>query len=424
MTIGIWTIGGLLALVGAVCFAELTTRFPNQVGGDYVYLKAAYGKPVAFMFAWTAFWIIRPGNICIMALVFAEYFGKAAEGLIGEQSIWVAVAVIAILSGVNLSGIRPGIRTQNTLTIAKLAGIACVIAVPVLPEWFGTTAAALPVSPETAASSHAPGSLMLGIVFVMFTMSGWNDLALVAGEIKRPEVNLHRALVCATATVTLIYLIFNIALYTGLGYQGMSESSTVATDLVLSTANRLGDSPLADFLRRFGYRLVAALVCVSCLGAINGMIITSPRIYYSVGLDFRAFAFLAKWDRQRGVPWQAVLVQSAVTIVLILVTLGRPNGVEEVVTATTPFFYSFFACSVFTIFIFRWREMHTDNKKIQHVPLYPLPPIVFLGVCAMICYSSVNYIVYRQLLTLTLVLGGLMLAGIVVALATRSNGSR
>ena len=419
MTLLIWIVGGMMAMSGAICFAELSTRFPGQLGGDYVYLKAAYGKPIAFMFAWTAFWIIRPGNICIMALVFAEYFSQAAR-MPSDFAVWIAVSVVVLLSTINLAGLKPGSRTQNALTMAKVAGIGCVIALPfVAPMIFDFENIAATSTKLTADDSIAPqGSWLLAIVFVMFTMGGWNDVTLVAGEIKNPQVNLLKALVAGTAGVTLIYLLFNIALYAGLGYEALSESKTVATDLVLSTAQRCGDPNVASFLRDYGGRLVAGLVCVSCLGAINGMILTSPRIYYSVGRDYPSFQFLARWNAQRSVPWQAVVAQAVVTIALTLITLGRANGIEEMVTATTPYFYGFFSLTIVTIFIFRRRDAlaSIQTSEIKKVPFYPLPPLVFLGVCGLMCYKAIDYVIWRELTTLSLVLGGLLAIGAVIAI--------
>ena len=430
VTVCIWMVGGVLALLGALCFAELTTRFSDQLGGDYVYLKMAYGKTTAFLFAWTAFWVIRPGNICVMALVFSEYLAVAIGGSwADEYYFWPALIVIMTLNGVNLLGIKPGTSAQNVLTVAKVTGIAGVIMLPVLTLLWGgdvvsavDSAGAAPVD-SVASTATEGGSFMLAIVFVMYTLSGWNDLAMVAGEIKQPEKNLHRALVLATVSVTLIYLAFNAALFLGLGYDGVASSSKVATDLVLQTAEGFGGTRLAVFLTEFGARMVATLVCVSCLGAINGMIITSPRIYYSVGLDFQAFRFLSQWNQQRGVPWQALLAQSAITFLLVLMTIGRRTGVEEMVTATTPFFFVFLGCTVFTLFIFRFRDARGQSQQtaanVQKVPFYPLPPILFLAVCGWMCYSSINYVVSKELTNLCFVLGGLMAVGVVVAIITK-----
>ena len=200
MTLLIWIVGGMMAMSGAICFAELSTRFPGQLGGDYVYLKSAYGKPIAFMFAWTAFWIIRPGNICIMALVFAEYFSQAAR-LPSEFAVWIAVTVVVLLSAINLAGLKPGSRTQNALTMAKVAGLGCVIALPfVAPLIFDFENIVAASTKLNVDDSIAPqGSWLLAIVFVMFTMGGWNDVALVAGEIKNPQVNLLKALVAGVS---------------------------------------------------------------------------------------------------------------------------------------------------------------------------------------------------------------------------------
>ena len=229
----VWFAGAFIALIGAICFAELTHRYPDRVGGDYVYLKQALGPTVSFLFAWSSFWVVRPGNIGAMAMVFAVYFSQINLGVGVAQPVW-AIAAVTGLSVVNLIGLQSGKRIQNVLTIAKVAGICSIVFLAfVSPAETPPDAAAISVGPTSASSN-----LWIAILFVMFTFGGWNDISFVAGEIRDPRRNLWRCLMLGIVIVTVVYSLFNFAILTGLGFTAMSQSSAVATDLVTQV---LGD---------------------------------------------------------------------------------------------------------------------------------------------------------------------------------------
>ncbi len=410
--IGLWVVAGLIVLVGAACFVELTTRFPDESGGDYAYLKSAFGQPIAFMFAWSAFWIVRPANIGIMATLFGIHFAQITSALpmiewLPETVVKIAGAVlaIAILTAGNLLGIERGKLTQNILTIAKVAGIGLIILLALTHPIRDVVA---PVE-----SKWELKSLWLALVFVMFSFGGWNDVALIANEIRSPQKNLWRCLIFGVGIVTLVYIAFNVALVVGLGQAGMAASESPAITLVATALG--GEGFFADRAKE----LVAALICISCLGAVNGMIITSPRIYYAVGRDYPSLKFLAKWNDERSCPWQAILLQAAVTISLILLCLRYDNIFMVLLVASAPFFWSFLGATVLSLLVFRAR----DKSKGSHfrLPLFPFEPIFFAIVCAGLTYNSIEYLISQNYQTISLAIGGMMVVGVVLGVVLKAD---
>lgn len=412
--IGIWIAAGVIVLVGAFCFVELTTRFPNEAGGDYTYLKKAFGQPIAFMFAWAAFWIVRPANIGLMAIVFAEHFSHIATAWVplpeGTIKIGGALLAISLLTGGNLLGLKQGKLAQNILTIAKVAGIGLIVLLA-FANPLDSSAIAADTPAESASFSIT--SLWLPLVLVMFSFGGWNDAALVANEVRDPKRNLWRTLIFGVGIVTLVYVLFNIALAVGLGQANMAASKSPAISLV-ETA--LGGE---NFFALRAKELVAALVCISCLGAINGMIITSPRIYYAVGRDYEALSFLARWNEEKSCPWQAIVLQAIVTITLIAICAMYENVFMTLLIASAPYFWSFLGLTVLSLFVFRF----TEKEKGEHfrLPLFPAEPVFFAVICCGLTYSSVTHLIAKDLGMIALAIGGMMLVGVVLGVVLKAR---
>ena len=296
--IGLWLLGGLLSLIGAVCYAELATAYPKE-GGDYVYLTRAFGRSVGFLFAWCQLWIVRPGSIGAMAFLFADYANQIWPRAEGPRAAYVlvvyAVGSIVTLTVVNILGVREGKWTQNALTVAKILGLAAIVAV----GFTHPTPLAAP-SPAAASSGLTASTFGLAMVFVLFAYGGWNEMAFVSAEVKKPRKNILRALLIGTLAVTGIYVLANLAFVYALGLEG-SRRATVAADVLT-----LGIGPWAG-------RAISVLICVSALGAINGQIFTGSRVYYAMGNDHRLYAWLGRWNARRGTPVWSLLIQGAIT---------------------------------------------------------------------------------------------------------------
>ena len=416
--IALWLLGGLLALIGAICFAELTTSNQDAVGGDYVYLKKAAGRPLAFLFAWAAFWVIRPGNIGAMAMIFARYFDEIVP-IPGDSVVPYAMLAVVLLSAANLIGMYQGKWVQNILTITKVTGILIIVGLAFL---FPADASfAKPSTPLTG------GSILLAMVLIMFTFGGWNDISFVAAEIKSPQKNLFRSLVIGTLGVTAIYILINLAFCVGLGFEAMASSQAVAADVVKEA---LGSNSLIGLESS---RLVSALVCISCLGAINGIILTSPRIYFAAGQDYPQLGVLGRWDRKRDLPWPATMAQAAVTVVLLLVCYTYSNAFEVILITTAPVFWLFLGITALTLIILRFRPASRSNTGNQpspetpgnadapvfRVPLFPLPPLILAAACLAMVYTSVDYLIANQYWLAAGLIGTIMLIGIGLAVVLK-----
>jgi len=385
--IGLWLFGGVLSLLGALCYAELATAYPEE-GGDYVYLTRAFGRSVGFLFAWCQLWIVRPGSIGIMAFAFAEYanciWPRAEGARVTTVLLAYAAGSIVVLTLVNILGVREGKWTQNILTTAKVLGLAAIVVVG-----FACTApppAAAPAAmPAAAASTTSAGFTLsqfgLAMIFVLFTYGGWNEMAYVGAEVKAPRKNILRALLIGTLAVTAIYVLVNLAFVHALGLEG-ARHETVATDVLA-----LGLGPWAG-------QVISVLICVSALGAINGQIFTGSRIYYAMGSEHRLYAWLGRWDARRGTPVCSLLIQGAITLALVVWFGMSPGGFESLVKFTTPGFWFFLALVGASLFILRHREPTIERP--YRVPGYPLTPLLFCLSCVFMVYASLAYAVEHR----------------------------
>ena len=390
----IWLVGGLLSLCGALGYAELASAYPRE-GGDYVYLGKAYGPWAGFLFGWMQLLIVRPGDIAVMAFAFATYATAIWDpwaGMEGASPTLVLYALLAvvILTGLNLIGLRQGTRTQNVLTLIKIAGLLLIAGVALAAPAGGGTA------PEI---TPLPASLAL--IFVLFSFGGWNETAYVAAEVKDPKRGITRTLFLGIAAVTLLYLLLNAAFLYTLGYEGLAASKAVAADSV------------ASLLPGSGERLISLLICISALGAVNGLVFTGARITYAMGRDHRLFRAFGQWQEDRGVPARALLLQGALAAVLI-VALG---SFIDTLIYTAPAVYTFYLATSIAVFVLRRRD--PDTERPYKVSLYPLPTLLFCGVCAFLIYSAV---IYKP--TVTLAALALLLLGLpVYALSRRRSGN-
>lgn len=442
----IWCIGGAIAFIGALCFAELTTSYPDR-GGDYGYLKRAYGRWLGFAFSWTAFWVIRPGNISVMAIVFGIYAKDALSADVSKMT-YALLAVVAV-SAVNLLGLKAGKWSQNLLAVAKVAGILLILltALIFVPKEkaadsnvsFAPTAievtnenaveesvgkesvSDLADSSTTLQAGNGEGELeakgekaaafndwfWLALVFVMFSFGGWNDIAFVASEVRQPNKNLFRSLVLGTMGVLLIYLLFNIALLLGMGQARMAElnGSNAPTEFV---SLRIGD---------LGGHLLAMLVCVSCIGAVSAMIFTSPRIYWATAVDYPALRWLA--GSRDGNNWRrSMILQAIVTAVFILVFGRHEKSFDVMVIASAPYFWGFLALTVISLMVLRRRHRGDKKKSFDgyRVPWYPMLPIVFVVACLFMTYRAYTYMMDEKFHIHAICIGGWILLGVVISI--------
>ena len=369
MLLLVWALGGAIALVGALCYAELATTYPSE-GGDYLFLSRAFGARFGFTFAWAEYWIIRPGNVGMMAFVFARFAHDLFPLRPSSENfdfVTYAGVAVTVLTALNLIGVRAGKTTQNVLTVAKVVGLVAVFVVGVLAD---------PASPTLVASDTGAPNYRLALIFVLFTYGGWNEISYVAAEVRDPNRNIVRALICGTVAVTVVYIMVNIAFLNALGLQATGATQTAAAEVL-----RLRLGPMAG-------RIMSALVCISCLGAINGLLFTGSRVFYAAGTDHRLIAWLGHWNARLDTPLYALLVQLAVTLGLVI-GFGSEQGFQQLLIFTTPVYWIFATMVGVSLFVLRVKD--ADIERPHRVILYPITPALFCCSCLFVVYSSLDY---------------------------------
>jgi len=370
----LWCLGGLLSLIGALCYAELTTIYPKE-GGDYVFLTEAYGRRMGFLFAWAGFWMVKPANIAAIAFIFARYAGQLQPQTDNNYSIAFAIAAVILLTLINITGVQSGKWTQNILTIIKVFGL---LMVTIIGLFF-----VVPVEPlVTNNQSHPEHNFHLAMILVLFTYGGWSNISYVAAEIIRPNKNILRSLIYGTSLITLIYILVNLAFLNALGINGMRETSSIATETV------------SVLMGNTGAILISVLICITCLGNINGMIFTNSRVYYAMGQEHRLYRILGTWDKQLDAPVWSLTFQAIITLVLIILIGANENAFERLVIFSAPLHWFFFLMVGITLFKFRSKNINAQNNF--KVPLYPWIPILFcLSTCFMF-YASMTYAIEQR----------------------------
>ncbi len=392
-----WAFGGLVSLAGALCYAELASTYPHA-GGDYHFLLRAYGRRIAFLFAWARFTVITTGSIALLAFVFGDYM-SALLRLGPHSEALYAAAVILVLGWVNLRGMRMGAATQSWLTIAEVLGLLLVV---VAGLWLFVQG---PAGPEAAAAAGAaraagdgaPGwsAFGLAMVFVLLTFGGWNEAAYLGAELRDVSRNMVRALVLSIAIITALYLMVNWAYLHGLGLAGLAGSQAPAADLLAAAFGRAGES------------IVAAMVAVASLTSINATMIVGARTNFAVGNDWPALARLGRWDAGRNAPVNALLAQGAFALALVALGSATRGGFQTMVDYTAPVFWTFFLLSTVALIVLRRREPQVPRPF--KVPLYPVLPLFFAACCAYMLWSSLAYVRVGALAGLGVLATGLLL---------------
>ena len=366
LTLGVWVLGGLIALAGAFVYGELGGRFP-KAGGQYVYLRDALGPLPAFLYAWALVLIIATGAIAAMAVTFADY--AIALLALGERArLPLAVGSIVLLSAVNYTGVRPGAITQNIFTILKLVALGAVIAA-------GLAAAAglLPAAAPTEAL-RAPDNVVLAIgaalVPVLFACGGWQQTNFIAEEIIEPERNLPRALVIGVIGVVLVYVLANFSYIQALGAGGLAASTAPAADAMTRLVGPVGRT------------LITAGIMVSTFGAMNLVILVTPRVVQAMAADGLFLPALARLHPKYRTPAAAIAVQGLWA--LVLVSSGRYGALLDYVVFAD---WIFFGLTAVTLFVYRARDTAYTGFR---APWHPVLPVFFILAAMYVVAGSVG----------------------------------
>lgn len=365
--IGAWLLGGAATLIGALCYAEIASSHPNT-GGEYHFLRVAYGRRLAVLFAWARGTIIQTGAIALVAFVFADYATQLMPLGAYSAGIWATLAIIAI-TAVNIAGTMQGKATQVGFAIATIAMVLIVALIGLL---YGAGGGA-----PAPASGFSPGAFGFAMIFVLLTYGGWNEIAYLSGEMRDVRRDMLRACIWGTLVVTALYLAVNLAYLQALGFAELRASKAVGADLMRSIA---GDK---------GAVLLSIVVCAAALSTLNATVFTGARVYYSLGRDIPIFRRLASWDERGDNPVQAFLLQGAIALALVAFGSFTRDGLSTMVDYTSPVFWFFLMLVAIALFILRIRDPHAHRPF--KVPLYPLTPAIFVGLCGWLLYSSLAY---------------------------------
>ncbi|MNX44536.1 Serine/threonine exchanger SteT [compost metagenome] len=371
MYIALWCAGGLVMLVGALCYAELGSAYPGA-GGEYLYLTRAWGPRVGLMFAWARCSVIQTGAIAVVAFIYGDYAQRLMP--LGSQgpAAHAAISVVA-LTALNMVGTRYSKRLQWIFTVLTLIALAAVLIACLTASGHNLLNAAEPAP----LSGHPAGLMGMGMVFVLLTYGGWNEAAYLSGELRNPARNMSRVLLIGTAVVTSTYVLTNIALLEIFGLQGLRDTPALGADVM-----QLAAGPYAA-------ALLSLTICATALSTINGTIITGARVYCALGRDVPRLRVLSGWSARNETPVSALLAQGVITLALVALGAFSQNSVQTMVAYTAPVFWLFMLLVAASVW--RLRRMDPERPRPFRVPLYPLPPLLLVLTCAGLVVSSAIY---------------------------------
>lgn len=395
----LWVVGGILALLGALCYAELGAMMP-RAGGEYVYLRETYGPAAGFMSAFVSLVAGFSAPIAAATKSFVLYLGfffpaLAVEGptLLGFTRVDVtALLIVWLLVLIHARRVRLGVGFIDWMTLFKVIGVVAIILGAAL-FGSGDLSNFTEVSPTYAemGTTQVLAAFGTSLIFVMFCFAGWNAAAYVAGEMKNPQRDLPRSLLFGTALVLLLYLGLNAVYFYGAGVQELAGEVEVG---LVSARSLFGDG---------GVALVTLVLCVSILASASAMTMAGPRVYYALGTDFTAFRPLAR-TRADGAPVIALLVQGAVTSLILL--SGRVDQIQQYAGFTLSLFSSL---AVSCVLVLRFRR--PDLPRPFRAWGYPWSPLLFLGVSIWTMFWAFQGRPVESILALATVLaGGLIFA--------------
>ncbi|MBX3245106.1 MAG: amino acid permease [Acidobacteria bacterium] len=403
MFIFVWVLGGVVSLIGALCYAELASAFPSA-GGDYHFLRRAFGEKLSFLFAWARVSVIQTGSVAILSFVFGDYVTQLYS--LGTYSPMIyAALIITVLTAINILGIRFGAGTQKLLTALQIAGVVAVIAVGLFfAPGEVTGAAAQPVASTT--------TLGLVMVFVLLTFGGWNEAAYISAEMRKGRRQIVYALILGIFIITAIYVLINLAYMNVLGLGGVAGSNAVAGDMMRAV---FGEG---------GVWFIGLLVALAALTSANATIFTGARTNYALGRDHQSFRLLGQWNERSQSPVNAFVIQGAIALALVGMSIWTRDGIQAIIDYSAPVFWFFLLMTGLSLIVLRYRE--PDAERVFRVPLYPVTPIIFCLTSSYLLYSSIAYTGRGAFVGVAvLVLGGIVLAALsFISRGTDTNSLR
>ena len=358
LIVAAWLIGGAIALVGAFVYAELAARRP-RVGGQYAYIRDAWGPLPAFLYGWALLLVIQSGGMAAVAIIFARHAIELTGAGVSETP--VALAALGLLTAINCLGVRSGSNVQSALMVLKIGAVAALV--------FCGLAFAPAAPPPATAPAHDPGGLLAALTPVMFAYGGWQTASFVAAEMRDPRRDLARGLLLGVAGVVLLYAAVAFVCVRALGPEGLAASDT-PTSAVMRLA--FGEA---------GGRLIAAGIAISALGFLSQSMLTAPRVYFAMAEDGLFFRAVAKVSPRTRAPVAAILLQGAVACLI-----AASGAYGQILSYVVSVDFIFFGLTGAALIVFRRRAPRSEGFR---APLHPWSTLLFVAACWIIVAATV-----------------------------------
>jgi APA family basic amino acid/polyamine antiporter len=382
----VWGLGGLVALLGAVCFAELGAMF-SESGGQYVYLERAFSRWLGFLFGWTLFSTIQTGALAAVAYTCSRFIGQFVP-MSGPATVLLAAALILVLSFINYLGIRPGSIVQNVFNSLKILALAALIAVGLFA----------PAPRAFSLGAVFPGGVSLRVLSLMglalmpalFSYGGWQNLNFVGGEVKNPSRTIPLAILSGVLLVVAVYMLSNVVYVRALPLDGISGSTKLASDAV------------AALVGPWGARFIALAIIVSTFGFLSVVILTGPRVYAAMAQEGVFLRFAGRLHPRYQTPYYAILLQALWACGLLF---SKSYGqLLEYVTFGDWIFFALTASGLIVL-----RRTRPDAPRPYRAWGYPVVPVLFLLISAAVVINVFLMSLGKSLIGLLIILAGLPL---------------
>jgi APA family basic amino acid/polyamine antiporter len=398
-----WIAAGVLTMIAAICYSELASMYPHA-GGQYIFLREAYGKLAGFLYGWTLFMVIQSGTIAAVAVGFGKFLGvfipyismKTVFLQVGEWKFTalqlVALLVIALLTAVNCQGIKTGKMIQTTFTVTKVSALFILVVLGALSfgKFHGLDAnfGANFWHPQDLTGNPLSGLkltavLALAMVGPLFASDAWNNITFAGEEVKNAEKTLPRSLMLGTLTIGLLYTLTNVIYLLLLPLHGVQGDPTVVgRGIQFAAEDRVGTAAAEIIFGPVGQQIMAVAIMISTFGCMNGLILSGPRAYYAMAKDGLFFKGAGELNVNTNVPIFGLILQGIWAA--ILTTTGTYSNLLEYVVFAALLFY---VLTVVALFILRRRQ--PDIARPFKVPFYPWLPIFYLAVAVVIMIGQI-----------------------------------
>jgi basic amino acid/polyamine antiporter, APA family len=365
LILGVWLLGGALAMMGAFIWAELATRLP-EFGGQYMYLREAWHPMVAFLYGWILLLVTQTGGMAAVAITFAHYFREITGVAWSDGAI--ASAALLSLTAINCLGVRAGSDAQTILMLMRGAAIAAMVVLGLLLG--GGTVHLRPILDQPVSASLL-GSVGSAMIPIAFAYGGWQTASFVAGEMRNPRRDLSRGLIAGVSGVVVLYLSVNLVCVRVLGPDGLARTGTPASAVMRAI---LGER---------GAWWIAVGIAASTLGFLSQGILTAPRVYYTMALDGLFFERVGRLSAKTGVPVTAIVFQGLFATVIAL--SGR---YEQILNYVVSIDFISFGLTAAGLFVIRSRQRGLSGEGVYLVPGHPWTTVVFVLACGAIVFST------------------------------------